>query len=196
MSVGPRIAVFGGSFDPPHVGHVLLAAWALSAGGVDRLLVIPTFAHAFAKRSAAFEHRVAMARLAFGVLDPARVEVSELERTLPTPSYTVHTLEHLVAAQPDATFRLLVGADVLAAFPRWKDGARIEALAPLLVGGRAGHASAAEGRAVADDVPSFPEVSSTDLRARLGRGERPRALVPEAVLAYAVAHGLYDGEGA
>lgn len=191
-----RIAVFGGSFDPPHVGHVLLATWALSAAPVDRLLVVPTFAHAFAKRSAPFEHRLAMARAAFAVLDPARVEVSDIESSLATPSYTIETLRAIAAERPAATLRLLVGADVLAALPQWRDVAAIEALAPLLVGGRAGHARDAEGRHVDDDVPSFPEVSSTDVRSRLAEGRDASALVPSSVAVYAARHRLYLAESA
>lgn len=192
MTAGPRIAVFGGSFDPPHVGHVLLAAWALSAGGVDQLLVVPTYAHAFAKRSVPFPDRVAMARLAFSVLDPQAVEVSELEATLPPPSYTVRTLEAIRAARPDASLRLLVGADVLSDLPRWHQVERLEALAPLLVGGRAGHPRAAAGREIDDAVPSFPEVSSTEVRALLSAGRRASHLVPERVLEYVAHHRLYE----
>ena len=75
-----RVGVFGGSFDPPHVGHVLLATWALSAGGIDRLIVVPTFAHVFGKKSAPFEDRVTMARAAFSILDPKKtgsIDVNE-----------------------------------------------------------------------------------------------------------------------
>ncbi len=195
MSAGPRIAVFGGSFDPPHVGHVLLAAWALSAGGIDRLLVVPTFAHAFAKRSARFEDRIAMARLAFSIFDPARVEVSDLEAHLPPPSYTVRTLEAVRAGWPGASLRLLVGSDILADLPRWREVERIEALAPLLVGGRAGHARDGAGRSVEPSVPSFPEVSSTEIRALLAAGRRPAHLVPERVLAHIEGHALYAEAG-
>jgi nicotinate-nucleotide adenylyltransferase len=191
VSSGPRIAVFGGSFDPPHVGHVLLAAWALSAGGIDRLLVVPTFAHAFAKRSAPFADRVEMARLAFSIFDPARVEVSDIESALPPPSYTVETLEAVQRGWPGASLRLLVGSDILADLPRWRDVERIEALAPLLVGGRAGHAREGAGRSVQDSVPNFPEVSSTEVRALLAAGRRPAHLVPEPVLAHIERRALY-----
>lgn len=191
-----RIAVFGGSFDPPHVGHVLLAAWALSAGGVDRLLVVPTFAHAFGKKSAAFEHRVAMAQHAFSLFDPARVEISRIEASLPQPSFTLRTLEAVRAQHPSAALRLLVGADVLAALPRWHEPEKIEAIAPLLVGGRSGHARSGASHAVRSDVPEFPEVSSTVVRARLAEGADVTSLVPESVRRYLDAHALYRAEPA
>ena len=189
-----RVGVFGGSFDPPHVGHVLLATWALSAGGIDRLIVVPTFAHVVGKKSAPFEDRVTMARAAFSILDPARVEVSRIEERLPPPSFTIHTLRALSEEHPGAAFRLLVGADVLGALPRWHDVEGIEAIAPLLVGGRSGHAASAEGRSVEADVPSFPEVSSTVIRARLAAGQDVRSLVPELVLTHLRARGLYRVE--
>lgn len=189
MKVTERVAVFGGSFDPPHVGHVLLAAWALSAGGVDRLLVVPTYAHAFGKRSAAFDDRVAMAELAFSVLAP--VEVSRIEERLPAPSYTLRTLEAIAAERPLASLRLLVGADVIEALPRWHEPDQIEALAPLLVGGRSGYARSSATHTVATDVPNFPEVSSTVVRARLARGEDVSSLVPESVRAYIATRSLY-----
>lgn len=185
------VAVLGGSFDPPHVGHVLLAGWALAAGGVDRLLVVPTLGHAFGKKSAPFEDRVHMCGLAFASLDPARVSVSRIEETLPTPSYTVHTLEALTVAMPGAALRLLCGADVLAELDRWKEPHRVLALAPLLACGRTGHARASGRFAVSTLGPDLPEVSSTEIRAALAAGTSVEGLVPTAVLDHARRTGLY-----
>lgn len=83
-----RIGVLGGSFDPPHCGHVLLAAYALSVAPIDGVLVVPAFSHPFGKRMAPFAQRLEMARLAYGVLDPSRVKVNDLEASLAPPSYT------------------------------------------------------------------------------------------------------------
>src|SRR4051812_30483853 len=105
-----EVALFGGSFDPPHVGHVLAVSYALSVG-FDSVLVVPTFEHAFGKASSPFEHRVAMAQLAFAPL-PAAV-VSRIEETLPVPSRTLATIECLRARDPDEQLRLLIGADLL-----------------------------------------------------------------------------------
>lgn len=189
---GPeRVAVLGGSFDPPHVGHVLLGAWALSAGGIDRLLVVPTFGHAFGKVSAPFEERVRMVELAFGVLDPARVSVSRVEETLPVPSYTVRTLEALAAAMPGARLRLLCGADVLGDLSRWHEPERVLALAPLLCAGRGGHARTGGAFDVSASGPDLPQVSSTEIRAALRAGRSVEGLVPEAVLMHVRAKHLY-----
>ncbi|MCB9594337.1 MAG: nicotinate (nicotinamide) nucleotide adenylyltransferase [Sandaracinaceae bacterium] len=176
------VALFGGSFDPPHLGHVLAATWVLSTSAVDELLVMPAFDHAFDKPLTAFEHRMRMAALAFAPLRAARV--SDLEARLGGESYTVRTLEHLRAEEPDAAWRLVVGTDLVASIPRWHQGHRIPELCELLVVGRGGFARGEEDLLM-------PEVSSTEVRRRLRAGEPADALVPHAVLAYAAEHGLY-----
>lgn len=186
-----RVAVLGGSFDPPHVGHVLLGAWALAAGGVDRLVVVPTFGHAFGKVSAPYAERVRMTELAFGVLDPGLVSVSRIEETLPVPSYTVRTLEALTAAMPGARLRLLCGADVLGDLSRWREPERVQALAPLLVAGREGYARPVGDGAMAGHGPDLPRVSSTEVRGRLSRGESVEGLVPTSVIEHVRARALY-----
>ena len=177
-----RLGVFGGSFDPPHFGHVLAACWALGTGRLDRLLVVPALAHAFGKDLAPFPHRRRMAELAFA--DLARVEVSDLEARLGGPSYTVNTLAALRREAPDAALSLLVGTDLVEQIPSWHQGSRVLELATPLVIGRGGHARGGEDLLI-------PEVSSTEVRRRLAAGRDATALVPAAVLAYAREHGLY-----
>jgi nicotinate-nucleotide adenylyltransferase len=189
--VSATVAVLGGSFDPPHVGHVLLAGWALAAGGVDRVLVVPTFGHAFGKKSAPFDDRVRMAELAFTALDPQRVSVSRIEETLPTPSYTVRTLEALTAAMPGVSLRLLCGADVLGELEKWKEPDRVLSLAPLLASGRCGHPRAAGRFAVTTLGPDLPEVSSTEIRAALADGRSVDGLLPTEVLEHVRDRRLY-----
>ena len=89
----PTLAVFGGSFDPPHVGHTLVCAYVLTSHAIDGVLVVPAAQHAFDKPLTDFEHRHAMCRLA--MRDLAHVEVSTIERDRPGPSLTLHTLEQL-----------------------------------------------------------------------------------------------------
>ncbi|HJL16179.1 MAG TPA: nicotinate (nicotinamide) nucleotide adenylyltransferase [Sandaracinaceae bacterium LLY-WYZ-13_1] len=175
-------AIFGGSFDPPHVGHVLAAAWVRSTQRVDRVIVVPVREHAFGKGVVPFPHRRRMTELAFA---PIRgVRVSDLEARMAGPSYTVKTLERLRRDHPDVSLRLVVGSDLVDQVPRWKEGERIPGLAPLLVVGRGGHG---EG----DEDVLMPAVSSTEVRRRLAAGESVDALVPRAVAAYAARHRLY-----
>jgi nicotinate-nucleotide adenylyltransferase len=179
-----RVAIYGGSFDPPHLGHVLSVAWALSAADVDEVWVIPTWEHAFGKsHGATFEARMAMCRLAFA---PFRnVELSDIECRLGGVSRTLDTLQALRASHPDASFRLLVGADVLPTTDRWHRWDDIVELAPPLVVGR-------EGYPASEDCPvSIPDVSSTEVRAALERGGALYGMVPAAVIAHIREHGLY-----
>lgn len=178
-----RIAVFGGSFNPPHVGHVLAVSYVVATEPVDVVLVIPTFRHPFGKPLAPFEARLQMCRLAVGSM--SRVEVSSLERDLAGDSYTVRTLEALQAREPDASLALCVGADVLAERHLWHRADDVDRLARRIVLGRQGYENPPEAS------PALPAVSSTEIRRRLAAGEDVSRLVPREVAAYIAEHGLY-----
>ena len=185
-----NVAIFGGSFDPPHVAHLFTASYVLATGGFDRLLVVPVYEHAFDKPLARFEHRVAMCRLCFAGL--REVDVSDLEAELPRPSYTVRTLERITSDHPDWRLRFVMGSDALADTSKWHDYDGVVRLAPPFVVARRGHERSDLGPAV------LPEVSSTRVRelfTRLPSDADSRreldALVPHSVRAYAEEHGLY-----
>ncbi|HYO93228.1 MAG TPA: nicotinate-nicotinamide nucleotide adenylyltransferase [Polyangiaceae bacterium] len=186
----PRIAVYGGSFDPPHVAHLLAAAYALAIGAFDELLVIPVFAHPFQKRLSSFEHRTKMCELAFAELE--HVTVSRIEAELPLPSRTLSTLEALKRERPFADLSLIVGSDVLAETSKWHAFDQVLRLAPAFVIGRSGYPHA-QASAVA-----LPAVSSTRVRELLGCVDTPGALeelaqlVPARVLDYALRQHLYS----
>ncbi|HEU4409274.1 MAG TPA: nicotinate (nicotinamide) nucleotide adenylyltransferase [Polyangiaceae bacterium] len=184
-----RVAVYGGSFNPPHVGHVLACAWALATGAVARVLVVPCFVHPFAKELAPFEDRFAMCALAMGWLPG--VEISRVEAELGGESRTLRTLEHLGGLHPGWSMRLLIGADVIGDAPKWHRYDRVSELAPPLVMGRLGYDVPGVG------PPHLPDVSSSEVRARLRAGETAglERLVPGAVLAYVRERGLYQGGG-
>jgi nicotinate-nucleotide adenylyltransferase len=184
-----RVAFYGGSFDPPHVGHLLSAVYALALG-FEKVLVVPVYEHAFGKRMAPFDARVALCRACFRGIDG--VEVSELEATLERPSYTVRALARLAEDHPDWELRTLVGSDVLAETHAWHEFDRVEKLAPLFVLLRLGHEVDGLGPAV------LPEVSSSEVRRLLADRKRsPDAalrlerLVPEAVRSALETRGLY-----
>ena len=107
-----KVAVFGGSFNPPHVAHVLGCALVLAVEDVDRLLVEPAYQHPFAKALAPFEDSAAMCELAMGGMP--QVEVSRLEAELGGESRTLRTLSHLAETHPDWSMRLVFGGDILA----------------------------------------------------------------------------------
>lgn len=180
-----RTAVYGGSFDPPHVGHVLAVAYALSTGEVDDVLVVPCFQHPFAKSLAPFSLRIEMVEAA---MSPLRwVSVSRVEEELGGESRTLRTLQHLVATEPSRSLRLLIGADILADAHKWHGFDEVVRLAPLLVLGRVGF--------LRDDAPPpvLPDVSSTKVRASVPAGRDLRSLVPARVLEIIRREGLYKG---
>ncbi len=191
MARRETVAVFGGSFNPPHIGHVLAVTYVLTCTEIDRALVVPCFRHPFSKSLAPFEDRLEMCRLAFA--DLSRVEISAIEAELGGDSLTVRTLERLALHHPEWAMRLVVGTDVVAEMDRWTSPERVRALAPPLVLARAG-VPAPDGFEAAPAV--LPEVSSTVVRSALAAGEPLEPWVPRRVLAYARAHGLYGRDPA
>lgn len=195
--------VLGGSFDPIHLGHVAAAEAALRLRGLDSVLLIPAGqAPHKGPLAAAFEHRLAMARLA--VSGRKGLFVLDLEGRRPGPSYTADTLAELPRLYPGAAFELLVGADMLLDLPRWRRAAEITRAARIVAFGRPGAGSEAARRAFdeafglsldawLDFIPL--EVSSTEIRRRLAGGEPVRGLLEPAVEAYVRAHGLYGAGG-
>jgi nicotinate-nucleotide adenylyltransferase len=183
-----RVAIYGGSFDPPHLGHVLSVAWALSAADVDAVWIIPTWQHAFGKEhGASFEQRISMCELAFEVFRD--VEVSDIERRLGGVSRTLQTLDALEGEHRDTVFRLLIGADVLPTTDRWHQWGEVVKVAPPLVVGR-------QGSPVPEGCPiSIPNINSTDIRSALDHAGDINGLVPNAVIEHIRSHGLYQGEG-
>jgi nicotinate-nucleotide adenylyltransferase len=185
-----NVAIYGGSFDPPHIAHLFTASYVLATGGFARLLVVPVFEHAFPKPLAPFEHRVAMCRLCFAGLRD--VEVSDIEASLPRPSYTERTLERIAREHPDWRLRFVMGSDAVADTSKWHDYEGVARLAPPFVVTRRGHELAGGGPAL------LPEVSSTRIRSLLAnRGASSASeselstLVPDTVLAYIEQNALY-----
>jgi nicotinate-nucleotide adenylyltransferase len=188
-----RLGVFGGTFDPPHAGHLALAEWAREALRLDRVLFVPAGAPPHKRReglSPAAE-RLALTRLA--VRGNPGFAVSSLEARRRGPSFTVETLRALRAAHPGARLVLLMGQDSLAEFETWREPDTIAALATLAVAVRPGAPRPRTRRRVVWlDNPGL-EVSSRALRARVRAGRSIRYLVPDAVARRIERRGLYRG---
>jgi nicotinate (nicotinamide) nucleotide adenylyltransferase len=189
---GPVLAVLGGSFNPPHLGHALLPGYLLARGDADRVLVAPCWDHPLGKSLAPFERRMSWMRLALAQYDE-RVQVSPIEAELARdrggrPSYTLELLEACAARYPDARIRLVVGSDIVRSgeTERWHRWDQIAARFNPIVVPRAGWSD--------PGAASLPEVSSTVVRAQIdalraggAAAEQARAalatLVPQAVAA-------------
>ena len=201
-----RVGVLGGTFDPPHLGHLILAQEAHQALGLAQVLFVPAGEpwRKAGRELSPREHRLAMTRLA--VTGNPLFGVSTIEVDRPGPSYTAETLAQLRAELgPQAEFFFITGADSLADFPHWHEPLRILELARLAVAERPALADAGfeEGlperlaQALRRCVVWLPmplvAISASAVRERVRQGLSIRYWVPEAVEEYIRRHGLYDG---
>jgi nicotinate-nucleotide adenylyltransferase len=190
-----RIGVFGGTFDPPHIGHLLVANDAREALELDRLIFVPTGAQPFKVDTppvASGQDRLEMVRLA--VTDDANYVVDDAEINRKGLSFTVDTLEHLSERNPAARLFLLMGEDVLAGFEKWRSPARIRELATLVAvsrGGLAGSVADPATSAVLRVSTRRVDVSSTEIRERRRAGKSIKGFVPESVERFIDVRGLY-----
>ena len=200
-----KIGIFGGTFDPVHVGHLILAERCREDAGLDEVRFVPSARppHKDSRAITPFERRCEMLRLAVAG-HPAFV-VDELEDEREGPSYTADTLEQLRRSEPDAELFLIVGGDCLPDLPGWHEPMRIIDAASLLAVARPG-AMIWEPSRLADslgcnvgrvrieraDSPLI-DVSSTEVRRLVGEGRGIRYLVPRAVEEYIRDKELYRG---
>ena len=185
-----RVGVFGGTFDPVHVGHLVVANEVRYRLGLDRMLLVvaPNPWQKAGRELASAEDRLAM--VAAAVEGIAGLEASDVELRRDGPTYTVDTLRELTG--PGRELFLVVGSDVADQLGTWEQPEVVAALATLVVVGRAGEpATAPPGfDAVEVAVPSL-EVSSTDIRQRVATGEPVDFLVPAPALRLLQERGLY-----
>lgn len=190
--MGARIGVFGGTFDPPHTGHLLLALDALDHLALTRLLLVPA-ARQPLKRGVEMtgpEHRLAMVR-ALATADP-RLAVDDSEVARGGLSYTVDTLRSLRAAQPDAELFLLMGEDTAATLPQWREPEALALLVTVAIAGRGEEQGPLPAGFRAQRLPvRRVDISATEIRDRVRRGRSVRGFVPDAVAEYIAAQQLY-----
>jgi len=184
-----RVALFGGSFNPPHVAHQLVALYVLETCDVDELWFVPTYAHAFGKPLAPYPHRLAMCELAIAALGP-RASVSTAEQDLAqrpgfVSSRTLDLVDMLMETG-GRSFRLIIGSDILGETDKWYRWDELVAKTQPIVIARPGAAAAGLSNVV------MPDISATKVREMLAAGDsRVDALLPRGVLGYIAAHGLY-----
>ncbi|HKY98225.1 MAG TPA: nicotinate-nucleotide adenylyltransferase [Gemmatimonadaceae bacterium] len=191
-----RLGVLGGSFNPPHIGHLVIASDAFESLELDKLLVVPAALNPLKQhdKTAPTPHeRLEMARMTFGG-DP-RFEVSAMEIERGGLSYTVDTLEALAAENPEAEIVLLLGVDAVKSLDRWKKPERIRELASLAMLSR-GDDDLDVPRDVKRVTTRRIDVSSTEIRERLGKGLPVRGFVAESVERFISAAKLYGSPAA
>ena len=191
-----HVGLFGGSFNPPHIAHLIVAEAVREQGGLDQVLWMPSYQppHKSSEEMLPAVHRLSMTRLA--VEGHSAFAVSELEIDRQGTSYTLDTVKTLQQAHPEHQYSLVLGGDSLQQFHAWHRPEEIIDRLPLIVYHRPG----IETRNVAARflarcrfvTAPLLEISSTDIRARCRNGRSIRYLVPEAVRTYIETHRLYS----
>lgn len=190
--------LLGGTFNPPHVAHLIVAHIVRETLDLERILLVPTSVHAFkGEAGVSARDRAVMAELA--VAGDAALEVDRIEVRRGGVSYTIDTLRELREREPDTVWHLIVGRDNLAELRQWRDVDRLPDLAQVVLISRGvegaspdGGEPAFGGRFSRVRVPAL-EISSTMIRRRVAEGRSIRYWVPPAVEAYIAEHGLYGG---
>ncbi len=185
-----RVALFGGSFNPPHVGHQLGALYVLETHDVHELWLVPCFLHPFDKSLAAFEDRFRMCELMAAALG-SRVRVDDVERQLGGASRTLRTVQALKDAHPAHDFSLVIGSDLSGETSSWYGADELRRLLPFIVVGRAAGGAGAHPADGDAACVLMPAVSSTSVRQRLAAGLPVNDRVSRGVLDYIREKKLY-----
>ena len=185
-----RLGVLGGTFDPPHVGHLLAASDAFEALELDRLLFIPAAAHPFKGDSVGASAAQRLEMLALLIAGDPRFGIDRIEIERPGLSFTVDTLTDLATRFPDAQRYFLIGEDLVDEMPTWRSPERIVELAEVVVLARGGGPAASSGAFRRLQTRRI-DVSSSEIRARVRAGLPVHGFVPDAIAAYIRDAGLY-----
>lgn len=198
---GKRVGILGGTFDPIHVGHLMMAEAVRGEYQLDEILFIPAASppHKEGQRITSAEHRYLMTVLA--TLSNPHFFVSDLEMKRPGPSYTIDTIYALRYEFPKTAFSFIIGTDVIAEIATWDRVEELLTLCPFIAASRPGEepdlarlrrelGALGEARIHSVTTPEL-EISSTDIRQRVRRGASIRYIVPDAVEQYIYKEGLY-----
>jgi nicotinate-nucleotide adenylyltransferase len=199
-----KVGVLGGTFDPPHIGHLVIGDQALHQLRLDEIWYTPVGqpTHKVGRPVSPAMHRVAMTRLAIATHAQFRLREDDVER--PGPHYSLTLMQLLRERHPEHAFTFIIGEDSLADLPKWHQPARLLDLVALAVAHRPGiRPNMAAIHAVVPDIERrvrwveapLLDLTSTDLRQRLGGGRSTRYLMPRAVADYAAEHALYTSAG-
>jgi nicotinate-nucleotide adenylyltransferase len=193
IAARPRhIILFGGSFDPPHFGHLSIVFWLLGVGKATEVWLMPCWRHAFGKRLSPFKHRLEMCLQAARLFHHGQCRVCSIEKEIGGRSITLNTVRELKRREfqrmsvfppfkPCSVapcFSLVIGLDNWLVRHKWEGFDQLEKECQIIVIGK-------------DDQPRLPEIRSTMVRDRIAAGEDVSLMVPAGVLSYIEKHGLY-----
>lgn len=188
-----RVGLFFGSFNPIHVGHLMLAQYMVNFADVDEVWLVVSPQNPFKQdvELADTQHRLNMARLAVG--DNEKIKISEVELSLPKPSYTIDTLRALEKEYPESEFSIIMGADNLMGLNRWKEAETLLSRYRIIVYPRPGY-EAKEPEGAHIEIVDAPQVdiSSTQLRRWIGEGRSVLYFTNDKVIEYFSQNNLYN----
>lgn len=193
---GRRIGVLGGTFDPPHLGHLVVADQVLNALALDEVVLVPAnepWQKVGSRKITSADQRLDMTRAAVG--DAAGLSVSDIELRLGGPSYTSVTLDALAEQEPEAEWLVIVGADAAANLDTWHNTERLREQATIVVVNRPGadfHPPTGWSWELVE-IPSI-SISGTGLRRRVAQGTSIRFLTPHSVIDHIERWSLYRGD--
>ncbi len=183
-----RIAIFGGTFDPPHIGHMMACYYILATTDAEQVWIVPSYRHPFGKNSAPFEMRMKMCEISASVFGD-KVRVMSLEEDLgresESPVYTIDLLKRIKEKFKDDKLYFVIGSDILVEAEQWKDFDRIEEYASLIILRRRGVDPSEDYKAV------LPDVSSSLIRENIRKSISIAGLVPNKVLRFIEENNLY-----
>ncbi len=184
-----KVAILGGSFDPPHNGHVQIAQEVIRQLGFDLVWLIPCFAHAFGKNLSSPAHRFAMTKL----LENKTVKVSDYEIQKTGISISFETLQDLSKLYPQESFSWIIGSDQIGDFPKWEHWQDIITKYGLIIveRGKENHLPTLQGITFLKS-DNIPNISSTEIREKVKKGEPINELVPKVIENYIKEHKLYN----
>lgn len=188
-----KTGLFFGSFNPIHVGHLILAEYFATQTGLDEVWLVVTPQNPLKKKDSLLDQYLRLDLVNRAIADNPRLRSSNIEFQLPKPSYTIHTLIHLEEKYPDRQFSLIMGEDNLVSLPRWKNFEELLRRFEIWVYPRVGQ--------VATELAGHPqvhlvqapviEISSTQIRENLRTGKSVRYLLPEQIHDYVIKEQLY-----
>lgn len=195
MKSTPRkIGCLFGSFNPVHIGHLIIAEFMASQTDLDEVQLVVTPHNPLKEESGLAPERARLDMATLAVAGNPKLSVNNIEFDLPRPSYTIDTLLQLRKLRPDNSYHLIIGGDNLALFTRWKDWKKILDLFPCYVYRRRGQNTEdfPYHPAVTMFEPPYLDLSSTYIRECLSKGQSVRYMVPEAVMLYIEDYRLYQ----
>ena len=189
-----QVGIFSGSFNPVHIGHLILANYMLEFTYLDEVWFVVTPQNPLKEIDSLLEEKIRLEMTRLAVKDFDRLLVSDIEFDMPKPSYTIETLTKLKAENPGLEFTLLIGSDNWVKFPRWKDNERLAKEFKILVYPRLGEDVLINGLHTENvrlvDAPVV-EISSTFIRESIRAGKDVRAFLPNRVYDYILSNKLY-----